>query len=118
MSRNPENHSIPNSGQAIQSSLPANSLSDEDTKHAVRAARTKHATMSEKQIRRIKKERLDKLLLPCPFCGSQAEITTCPHNTDEVSTARCKTCGTRMGAIFGADSARRAAEAWNHRIVL
>ena len=116
MYRNPEHYADPTAGQAIQKPLPFRSSSGKATAPA-RKPPVKTAVMSEKQIRRIEKERLDKLLLPCPFCGSPAEITTCPHNTDEVSTARCKTCGTRMGAIFGADSAQRAVEAWNRRIV-
>ena len=116
MYRNPEHYADPTAGQAIKRPLPIQPSLGKTPVHAKKAP-VKTAVMSEKQIRRIEKERLDKLLLPCPFCGSPAEITTCPHNTDEVSTARCKSCGTRMGAIFGANSAKRAVEAWNRRVV-
>lgn len=116
MYRNPEHYADPTAGQAIQRPLPIQSSLEKLPTH-IRKTPVKTAVMSEKQIRRIEKERLDKLLLPCPFCGNAAEITTCPHNTDEVSTARCKICGTRMGAIFGANSAKRAVEAWNRRVV-
>lgn len=54
-------------------------------------------------------------LLPCPFCGSKAELCTVKRFDGEITLAfiRCNSCGsltrsysTEMGAI----------EAWNKRI--
>ena len=115
MYRNPEHFADPTAEQAIQRPLPIQS-SLEKPPTQTRKTPVKTAVMSEKQICRIEKERLDKLLLLYHFCGNAAEITTYPHNTDEVSTARCKS-RTRMRAIFGANSVKRAVEAWNRRVV-
>ena len=89
MYRNPEHYADPTAGQAIQKPLPFRSSSGKATVPA-RKTPVKTAVMSEKQIRRIEKERLDKLLLPCPFCGSSAEITTCPQRSRHVRTIQMR----------------------------
>ena len=115
MYRNPEHYSDPTAGGALYEPVWVRT-SQVSTQAPPRKKEEKTAVLTEKRIRRMEKERIDKLLLPCPFCGQPAEVTTCPHGNDEVSTARCKSCGVRMGAIFGARSAARAVEAWNRRI--
>lgn len=93
MYRNPEHFVDPAAEQAIQRPLPIQSSLE---KHPIHTRKTpvKTAVMSETQFRQPPV----RIIL-------------------EVSTARYKSCGTRMGAIFRANSAKRAVEAWDRRVV-
>ncbi len=116
MYRNPEPYADPTAGHAIQKPFPVHLVASRASDPAMKS-RPRTTVLTEMQIRKKEKSRLDRLLLPFPFCSKAAEVTTCPYNDDEVSTARCKSCGSRLGVIYGANSARRDVEAWNRRIV-
>ena len=51
-------------------------------------------------------------LLPCPFCGGEAEINRINHCYEWLYEARCPDCGC---GTDGCDEEWRAAEMWNRR---
>lgn len=53
-------------------------------------------------------------LLPCPFCGSEAEMRKTPRIDGYVFVV-CRRCGAAGPGMYGHDEAR-AVEIWNTRI--
>ena len=50
-------------------------------------------------------------LLPCPFCGGEAELIINPFY--QRKAVKCKKCYASIGMF---DSAEQAIEAWNRRV--
>lgn len=52
---------------------------------------------------------MENKLLPCPFCGGEAE---CRSGSSTTPYIRCKKCGCRTGSSYNRE---KLAEAWNTR---
>ena len=55
-------------------------------------------------------------LLPCPFCGGEAEKFTFTSEGISKECVRCKECGMSTGWFFGTGNDKKLAKVWNRRI--
>lgn len=54
-------------------------------------------------------------LLPCPFCGGEAEKFTFTSEGSSKECVRCKECGISTGWFFGTGNDKNLAKVWNRR---
>lgn len=54
-------------------------------------------------------------LLPCPFCGGEAEKFTFTSKGHPEECVRCKECGISTGWFFGTGNDKSLAKVWNRR---
>lgn len=54
-------------------------------------------------------------LLPCPFCGGEAEKFTSTSKGHPKECVRCKECGISTGWFFGTGNDKNLAKIWNRR---
>ena len=61
----------------------------------------------------------DERLLPCPFCGGEAEVITTKTRQGQTSSVRCSKCSCKVTilkpAYYEGDVEKDTVEAWNTR---
>ena len=57
---------------------------------------------------------MSEKLLPCPFCGGEAEVIFDGDGEMSAVAVKCKDCG--ITTIHYLDDTRKAIEAWNRRV--